>query len=328
MPGPTHSAIVDLLAGRLDLIVELLGLVGIELPKFDYLEHATESLAPSQLGPFLPDLVVRLMRRRRSGPPECVEVWVIEVQGTPDATKIRAWALYGPLASALFRAPAKLIVVTTSHAVAAWARNLPEYGSVVPKPHVIGPDEIPFDVAQKLAKGAPLSVELAVLAAVTHARGPAADLALEVAVTHIAGLDNEQRVAHFLDMLSEQHGVRVMDLWEAMMPVAIPEYRSEWFRRMAKETHDHGMQQGMQQGVQQGLERGLVEGRTEGRTEGRDEGQALAKAESVLAILDARGLAVGAAVLERVRTTHDLATLDHWVRRAVVVACAEEVFDD
>ena len=43
---------------------------------------------------------------------------------------------------------------------------------------------------------------------------------------------------------------------------------------------------------------------------------------------DARGLAVGAAVLERVRTTHDLATLDHWVRRAVVVACAEEVFDD
>lgn len=85
---------------------------------------------------------------------------------------------------------------------------------------------------------------------------------------------------------------------------------------MAQETHDHGMQQGMQQG----LERRLVEGRTEG--------QALAKAESVLAILDARGLAVGAAVLERVRTTHDLATLDHWVRRAVVVACAEEVFDD
>ncbi len=49
---------------------------------------------------------------------------------------------------------------------------------------------------------------------------------------------------------------------------------------MAQETHDHGMQQGMQQG----LERRLVEGRTEG--------QALAKAESVLAILDARGLLV------------------------------------
>ena len=49
---------------------------------------------------------------------------------------------------------------------------------------------------------------------------------------------------------------------------------------MAQETHDHNMQQGMQQD----LERRLVEGCTEG--------QALAKAEAVLAILDARGLPV------------------------------------
>lgn len=27
------------------------------------------------------------------------------------------------------------------------------------------------------------------------------------------------------------------------------------------------------------------------------------------------------------RATHDLATLDHWVRRAALVACAGELFD-
>ena len=93
MPGPSHAASVDLLTGRLDVVLELLRLAGVERPSFDYLNQATESLAPSQLGPFLLELVVRLMRRRSDGPPACVCVLVVEVQATFDAMKVRSWSL-------------------------------------------------------------------------------------------------------------------------------------------------------------------------------------------------------------------------------------------
>jgi len=46
MPGPTHASLVDLFVGHLPLVVELVQAVGFELPDFDELEQATESLAP------------------------------------------------------------------------------------------------------------------------------------------------------------------------------------------------------------------------------------------------------------------------------------------
>ena len=306
MPGPSHAAIVDLLAGRLDVVLELLRLAGVERPPFDYLEQATESLAPSQLGPFLPDLVVRLMRRRSDGPPECVGVLVIEVQVTFDATKVRSWSLYGPLSSALFRAPAQLIVVTPSEPVAAWARALPEYGSVLARPLVVGPSELAALLPEPGALGEPLPVELAVLAAVAHAQGPSAGRALEFAITSVAGLGEDERIAHFLDMLSEQFGVRVKDLWEAMMPATVREYQSEWIRGLMNE----GVEKGMQQGMQQGMQRGLVAGR----------------AEAILVLLRARGCAVSEADADTIRSTTDLTELDRWLVRAAEARSTAELF--
>jgi hypothetical protein len=51
MPGPIHSSLVDVLVGHLALVFELLREAGVVLPEFDELEHATESLAPSQTSP-------------------------------------------------------------------------------------------------------------------------------------------------------------------------------------------------------------------------------------------------------------------------------------
>jgi hypothetical protein len=52
---------------------------------------------------------------------------------------------------------------------------------------------------------------------------------------------------------------------------------------------------------------------------------ALGKAEAVLAVLDARGLAVSAPERVRILACTDLATLEQWVRRAVTAASAEEL---
>jgi hypothetical protein len=251
MPGQTHASLVDLFVGHLPLVVELVQSVGFALPDLDELEQATESLAPSQLGPFLPDLVFRLVKRRDDGTRVGVLVVVVEVQLRPDAGKVGSFALYGPLAAGLFRSPAVLVVVTPSAAVARWARDLPMVGSVMPRPLVLGPEEL----LHHRVNG-PLTLERAVLVALAHAPRPGEDAerALEVEVSHLVDLDDAQRVLHFLDVLSEQFGRRVHHLWEAMMPTSTREYRSEWLRGLVNE--------GLEQGLEQGRVRGLGQGRS------------------------------------------------------------------
>ena len=60
-------------------------------------------------------------------------------------------------------------------------------------------------------------------------------------------------------------------------------------------------------------------GRVEGRVEGR--------AEAVLAVLDARGLAVTDEQRERIEGTTDLEALDRLVRNAATVDSASELFE-
>ncbi|WP_437620332.1 hypothetical protein [Sorangium sp. So ce1151] len=62
-------------------------------------------------------------------------------------------------------------------------------------------------------------------------------------------------------------------------------------------------------GLEEGLEQGLLE----------------AKAQGVLAVLEARGLEVPAEVRERVLASTDLAELDRWIRRAAAVTDAREL---
>jgi len=66
------------------------------------------------------------------------------------------------------------------------------------------------------------------------------------------------------------------------------------------------------QGLEQGLERGISQGRQE------------ALVSAILAVLDARGLEVGAATLERLRACHDEAKLVLWHRRAATAASGKE----
>ena len=62
-----------------------------------------------------------------------------------------------------------------------------------------------------------------------------------------------------------------------------------------------------------------------GREAGRAEGKAEGKAEGVLAVLEARGLAVPDDVRRRVLGCVDVAKLDAWIRRAAVVSSAAEL---
>ena len=78
------------------------------------------------------------------------------------------------------------------------------------------------------------------------------------------------------------------------------EYRSEFFRKLQRE--------------------GLAEAQAEGKAKG--------KAEDVLTVLEARGIAVTAAIRSRILKCGDATLLDTWLRRAVVATSAAEVVRD
>jgi predicted transposase/invertase (TIGR01784 family) len=63
--------------------------------------------------------------------------------------------------------------------------------------------------------------------------------------------------------------------------------------------------------------------REESEAKGRAEGQA----EALVAVLAARGLSVSSVQREQILGTRDLAVLDRWLRRAMVVRTADELFD-
>ncbi|WP_406149702.1 hypothetical protein [Streptomyces sp. NBC_01012] len=66
--------------------------------------------------------------------------------------------------------------------------------------------------------------------------------------------------------------------------------------------------------------------REEGRAQGRAEGRAQGRAETVLIVLDARGIDVDRAAREKIAACREPELLRRWLLRSVLVATAEEIF--
>lgn len=83
----------------------------------------------------------------------------------------------------------------------------------------------------------------------------------------------------------------------------------------------------LRRGREAGHVEGRVEGLEEGHKEGHKEGERAASANAIVAVLDARGLKVTKAIEKRVMACKDTSELTRWLRRAAVVARANEIFD-
>ena len=70
----------------------------------------------------------------------------------------------------------------------------------------------------------------------------------------------------------------------------------------------------------------VAQGKTEALREGEAEGIAKGKAQAVLAVLEARGLAVSTAQRARVLGGTDLAQIESWGRKAVTAKAAAALF--
>ncbi len=153
-------------------------------------------------------------------------------------------------------------------------------------PLVLRPSSVPVVDMIEEARKAP---ELAVLSAMVHGGGSVAT-AVEVALaatTAVHDLDRDRFLLYF-----------------GLIRAALSEAARKAFQMLPQGA----------QFFDESLQQSFNKGRTEG------------KSTAVLAVLEARGLAVSDAQRERILGTFDLETLDHWVRRAVTVDSADALF--
>jgi hypothetical protein len=288
VPSLRHESLLALFRNRPALAAELLeqGL-GLTLPAHDDLRLESAELGEVAPVPYHADLVLQLWSRGT-----LVLGIVVEVQLRPDAGKRLTWPLYVASLRARLGCPCWLLVLSPDSTVARWCAEPIDLGHPghTLTPLVLGPDAVPVLVSTDRARAAP---ELSVLSTMAHGAGPNG---LEVALAALGaavGLD-ERRSGFYTDLVMASLDGAARRAMEDLMSTGSYEYQSEFARRY------------------------VAQGKAEGEAEG--------EAKGVLVVLRARGLVVSPEVEDRVKRCTDIAQLDEWLRRAVVVTSAEEIF--
>jgi hypothetical protein len=299
MPSPLHEQLVELLRHRPALAAELLcRATGLRLDPETLAAARTGAQSFAQLEPpeYRADLVVEL------GAPRTSLAIIVEVQLGIDDEKRGSWPQYVAALWGRLRCPVRLLAVTVDPGVAAWCAEPIDIGAMQLRPVVVGPREIPKITDAEAARAAP---ELAVLSALAHAAGSEGLAICKGAAQAVVSQRLPTRYACIDLMLSRlpEAARRALEEWMSQSY----EYQSELFRRLVAQ--------------------GKAEGKAEGEAKGKAEGEAKGKAEAILAVLAARGLAVPEPLAARLRGCRDLAVLDRWLRRAVVVGSTDELLE-
>jgi hypothetical protein len=284
--------LVQLFRDRPELAPQLLrDALGVALPVYSEVRRESSDFTQAVSTEFRADLVILLV----DGKP--VLGIVVEVQLKTDAQKRESWPVYVATLRARLHCPACVLVVTPSAAVARWARVPIELGPGGRlEPLVLGPDAIPAVQDIDAARREP---ELSVLSAMAHGKDKDFERAARIALAALGAcldLDTEQ-AAFYADVVSVALGKAARAALEALMQS--PEHRefqSEFARKYV----------------------------SLGKAEGKAEGEARA----VMAVLEERGISVGAEQRERILGCTDLVLLEGWIRRAVTVASVEDLFKE
>ncbi|MEI5522661.1 hypothetical protein WB401_16235 [Streptomyces brasiliscabiei] len=222
---------------------------------------------------------------------------VLESQGRKDERKRGSWPYYLAYLHEKYRVEPVLVVMTQNRSTAKWAAQpirfgLPDWASLVVRPLVLGPDNVPV-----IANEAEVArdVTLAVFSAITHGKGRDAAAILEPLAAVLRTV-NPDTAAVFAELV--ESGLvdgQAKKMWkELMMPV------NYFFKNPV-----------------------AVKLREEGRVEER----IAERIAGVLRTLDRRHIDVPDAVRQRVRACTDPDLLQVWVDRAYDVTEAGELFD-
>lgn len=292
MPSVTHEALVELFKNRPTLAAEMLQeALGQPIPAFTEARVESSDLAEIVPSDRRADVIVVLLVGEKQQRAMAI---VVEVQLGPDPDKPYVWPVYVAQTRARHRCPTRLLTVTTDATMARWCAQPIDTGHPgwILTPLVLGPKGVPVITDAEQAKAAPEAVVLSAMAHGQEEVGEAIGLAFLAAAT---GLDEERR-ALYTDVVLSSLNEAARRMLEAMMKAGY-EYQSEFARSYV----------------------------AKGREEGLREGTLKAKAQAVLAVFEARGMEVPDDVRERILASTDMAELDRWLRRAVVISNAREL---
>ena len=284
-----HEGIVELVRTQPGLVPELLTrFLDITVPTSATAQLADSVFNETKAVESRADAVVVMTARDGT-----VLTAVVEAQLQKDEDKRFTWPHYATGARVRHRCPAIVLVVTPDPRIARWAAQPIDVGpGSVFRPQVIDPERIPKIVDAHEAVRDP---HLAALSVIAHGKGDV-DVAVRIALAldkAIEGLPGTERslYSHLIDNALGDDAKEKIE----MMPEP-PKYFSETFRRSWEQ--------------------------------GAAEGEAKGKAEALLRILAQRGLPWSEDQRRRILACTDLATLDGWLDRALLVASVDELLGD
>jgi hypothetical protein len=309
MPTVEHDALAELFRFQPALAVALLrDVLGLPVPDHGSFELPETDFTQTMATEYRADRVVILQDQARAP----VLGVVVEIQRAIDERKRWSWPVYVGALRAQQRCPVVLLVLCLDDETAAWAQQPIDlgFGQRV-QPFAVGPRALPKLREPEQASRLP---ELAVLSAMTHGNDEPDGLETVLAAMVALARFDDERARFYLDLILARLNERVSRALEAMRMQKY-EYQSEF----AKKYYGQGKQEGFAEGLQQGELTGEARGEARGKAEG--------EARAVLAVLEARGLAVPARVREVVLSCTDLVQLDAWIRAAVSASSAETLVE-
>ncbi|QSB16644.1 hypothetical protein JQS43_10390 [Natronosporangium hydrolyticum] len=217
---------------------------------------------------------------------------VLEVQRGWDQTKHRTWPLYVAQLQAELDTTVALLVYCPNPAIAGRYRDLFTYDgiSLVLRPLIFTPEQIPPTVDTELAKTHPA---LAVLATLCHTDHPELDATFPALAAALETLGPKNAILyHDIVLAGLPQAPRLR--WEAFMTTAVSsEYRSELFREID--------------------------------ARGQAAGEARGEAKAILTVLDARSITIPDDLRNQILACTDLDQLDTWLRRAGTATTADDL---
>jgi hypothetical protein len=292
MQSLRHHVLAEVFKGHPEFAAKLLrDEFGLDLPGYVRVREASPDLTDAMPTERHADVVVAFAGAEDSDKP--VLAVVVEVQLRRDNDKHWTWPLYLAKVRARLRCRVALLVITVNAATARWCAKGIDVGypGWVLHPLVYGPDRVPVVTDPRQVTGVP---ELALLSAMVHGNGPQGAEIVHALAACLAETD-AIRAGEYSDMAFSVLPEAARKLWEEIMATPTYQYQHDYARRL------------------------LAEGEVKGEAKG--------EATAVLEVLDERGFAVSDEVRARVTGCSDLDQLRTWLRRAVKVHSAEELFE-
>jgi hypothetical protein len=214
---------------------------------------------------------------------------IIEVQLQIDPRKEYSWVVYASDLRARIQGDVVVFVFSDNEQVVRWASQPIQLGGrSVFQVEVLGPERVPRVETAELALRLP---ELAVLSSLAHGNKPAGTEVLVPTLEALLTLDPERQRFYYDVVLRSLNEATRRALEEELMQTGKYEYQSEFAKTY------------------------LAQGRAEGR------------AEALLVVLAARGMATDPATRERILGCTDATLLERWIARATTASSLSEVFE-